>query len=87
MIRISSRFEFIFTNLVPDTPRLFTSVLSVHRAYETSKMYRDLKLRGALIANKSLRLLPLEEVYDKVRSDVIIFLYFSNLGQGFKNRV
>ena len=29
-------------------------------------MYRDLKLRGALIANKTLKLLPLEEVYDKV---------------------
>jgi len=62
----NTRFEFIFTNLVPDTPRLFTSVLAVHRAYETSKMYRDLKLRGALINNGSLRLLPLEEVYDKI---------------------
>ena len=39
---------------------------SIPRAYETTKMYRDLKLRGALIANKTLRLLPLEEVYDKV---------------------
>ena len=38
----------------------------VFRAYETSKMYRDLKLRGALIQNKQLRLLPLEQVYDKI---------------------
>ena len=38
----------------------------VFRAYETSKLYRDLKLRGALIQNKSLRLLPLEEIYDQV---------------------
>ena len=29
-------------------------------------MYRDLKLRGALIQNKQLRLLPLEQVYDKI---------------------
>ena len=29
-------------------------------------MYRDLKLRGALISNKSLRLLPQEQVYNKV---------------------
>lgn len=36
------------------------------RAYESSKLYRDLKLRGALILNKQLRLLPLEQVYDKV---------------------
>uniref|UniRef100_A0A8D1A0X2 Bardet-Biedl syndrome 5 n=1 Tax=Sus scrofa TaxID=9823 RepID=A0A8D1A0X2_PIG len=62
----STRFEFIFTNLVPGSPRLFTSVIAVHRAYETSKMYRDFKLRSALIQNKQLRLLPQEHVYDKI---------------------
>ena len=62
----NTRFEFIFTNLVPGSPRLFTSVIAVHRAYETSKMYRDLKLRAALITNKQLRLLPQEQVYNKV---------------------
>lgn len=41
------------------------------RAYETSKMYRELKLRGALIYNKQLRLLPLEQVYDKVYNSLI----------------
>uniref|UniRef100_A0A8C2DH16 BBSome complex member BBS5 n=1 Tax=Cyprinus carpio TaxID=7962 RepID=A0A8C2DH16_CYPCA len=34
----NTRFEFIFTNVVPGSPRLFTSVIAVHRAYETSKM-------------------------------------------------
>lgn len=29
-------------------------------------MYRDLKLRSALIQNKQLRLLPQEQIYDKV---------------------
>ena len=48
------------------SPRLFTSVLAVHRAYETTKMYRELKLRTALISNKQLRLLPQEQVYDQV---------------------
>ncbi|ESO82176.1 hypothetical protein LOTGIDRAFT_207456 [Lottia gigantea] len=62
----STRFEFIFTNLIAGSPRLFTSVIAVHRAYETSKLYRDLKLRGALIQNKQLRLLPQEEIYDQV---------------------
>lgn len=38
----------------------------VFRAYETSKMYRDLKLRAALIQNRQLRLLPREQVYDKI---------------------
>ena len=51
---------------IPGSPRLFTSIIAVHRAYETSKLYRDLKLRGALIQNKSLNILPQEQVYDKV---------------------
>jgi Bardet-Biedl syndrome 5 protein len=61
-----SRFEFIFTNLVNDSPRLFTTVQAVFRAYDTSKLYRDLKLRGAIIADKELKLLPKEEVYNKI---------------------
>lgn len=45
---------------------IFMCVLFCCRAYETSKMYRDLKLRAALIQNKQLRLLPREQVYDKI---------------------
>src|SRR3989338_4409922 len=47
-----SRFEFIFTNLVKGSPRLFTTVQAVYRAYETSRLYRDLKLRGAIVREK-----------------------------------
>lgn len=36
------------------------------RAYETSKQYRELKLRGAFIESKQLRLLPLEQKYSEV---------------------
>ncbi|KAJ9443952.1 Bardet-Biedl syndrome 5 protein-like protein [Diplonema papillatum] len=61
----SSRFEFIFTNLVKGSPRHFTTVQAVHRAYETSKLYRDLKLRGAIIRDGELLLLPQEEVTTK----------------------
>uniref|UniRef100_A0AAX7U934 BBSome complex member BBS5 PH domain-containing protein n=1 Tax=Astatotilapia calliptera TaxID=8154 RepID=A0AAX7U934_ASTCA len=81
----NTRFEFIFTNVVPGSPRLFTSVIAVHRAYETSKMYRDLKLRAALIQNKQLRLLPREQVYDKINgvwnlsSDQVLVFWSSNI--------
>ena len=51
---------------VADNPRLFSTVLAVYRAYETSKAYRDLRLRSALLENKELKLLPLEQLYDKV---------------------
>lgn len=61
-----SRFEFIFTNLVRDSPRLFTTVQAVFRAYDTSKMYRELKLRGAVIKDKELIILPEEKVFNKI---------------------
>merc|ERR1719335_370034 len=62
----STRFEFIFTSLVKNSPRLFTTVQSVFKSYETTKLYRDLKLRGAIIRDKELCLLPKEQVYDKI---------------------
>eukprot|EP01112_Ceratiomyxa_fruticulosa_P009752 TRINITY_DN2556_c0_g2_i1.p1 TRINITY_DN2556_c0_g2~~TRINITY_DN2556_c0_g2_i1.p1 ORF type:complete len:344 (+),score=41.49 TRINITY_DN2556_c0_g2_i1:263-1294(+) len=62
----STRFEFIFTYTVTNNANLFTIIQGVHRAYETSKLYRDLKLRGAITRNKELILLPQEQIYNKV---------------------
>ncbi|XP_064614147.1 Bardet-Biedl syndrome 5 protein-like [Liolophura sinensis] len=83
----NTRFEFIFTNLIPGTPRLFTTVIAVHRAYETSKLYRDLKLRGALIYNKQLRLLPQEQVYNTVNGVWNLSSDQGNLGTFFITNV
>merc|ERR1719506_1877274 len=62
----STRFEFIFTSLVKNSPRLFTTVQAVFKSYESTKLYRDLKLRGAIIRDKELIMLPNEQVYDKI---------------------
>jgi len=62
----NARFEFVFTNLVRQSPRLFTTVQAVYRAYDTSRLFRDLKLRGAIIKEKNLILLPNEQLYNKV---------------------
>ncbi|XP_048201239.1 Bardet-Biedl syndrome 5 protein isoform X2 [Perognathus longimembris pacificus] len=83
----TTRFEFIFTNLVPGSPRLFTSVIAVRRAYETSKMYRDFKLRSALIQNKQLKLLPQEHVYDKINGVWNLSSDQGNLGTFFITNV
>ncbi|XP_072042114.1 BBSome complex member BBS5-like [Amphiura filiformis] len=83
----NTRFEFIFTCLVPGSPRLFTTVISVHRAYETTKLYRDLKLRGAIIQNKALKLLPLEQVYDQVNGVWNLSSDQGNLGTFFITNV
>jgi Bardet-Biedl syndrome 5 protein len=45
--------------------KLFTTVIGMHRAYETSKMYREVKMRTALVDNQErLRLLPQETQTD-----------------------
>jgi len=61
-----TRFEFIFTSLVKNSPRLFTTVQAVFKSYDTTKLYRDLKLRGAIIRDKELVMLPHEQVYEKI---------------------
>lgn len=61
-----NRFEFIFTNLAPSGSRLLTSVIGIYKAYTSSRMYRDVKLRGAIIQNSQLRSLPQEQIMNTV---------------------
>lgn len=43
------------------------------RAYETSKIYREVKLRGALLENKQLKLLPQEQTYNTVSYNLLLY--------------
>ena len=61
----NNRYEFIYTSLIQNSPRLFTSFQATVRSYETTKLYRDLKLRGAIIQEKELILLPQETIYNR----------------------
>eukprot|EP00962_Isochrysis_galbana_P046238 scaffold18531_cov85-Isochrysis_galbana.AAC.3 len=61
--------EAPFVSLVPmtqkqngQTPLVFL-FQAVYRAYDTSRLYRDLKLRAAIVKNKELIHLPGEEVH------------------------
>eukprot|EP01083_Nonionella_stella_P050328 133871_1 len=78
-----TRFEFIFTSLIKKSPRLFTTVQSVFRAYETTKLYRDLKLRGAIMKDKDLILLPDEQILDKINGVWNLSSQQGNLGTFF----
>lgn len=82
-----SKFEFIFTNLDDNSPRLFTTVQAVYRAYDTSRLYRDLKLRGAIIADKELKLLPKEETYNRISGVWNLSSEQGNLGTFFITNV
>ncbi|XP_058802061.1 Bardet-Biedl syndrome 5 protein homolog [Phymastichus coffea] len=54
------RYEFVFSNLDTRSSRHYTSVMGVHRAYISSKIYREIKLRVGIINDKRLTLLPQE---------------------------
>jgi len=83
----NARFEFVFTNLVRQSPRLFTTVQAVYRAYDTSRLFRDLKLRGAIIKEKNLILLPNEQMYNKVSGVWNLSSDQGNLGTFFITNV
>ncbi|CAM9213506.1 unnamed protein product [Choristocarpus tenellus] len=77
------RFEFIFTSLVKNSPRLFTTVQAVLRAYETTTTYRDLKLRGSVVKDMQLISLPQEEIYNQVQGVWNLSSDQGNLGTFF----
>lgn len=62
----NNRFEFVFTYLIPESPRLFSTVLAVWKAYDTTRVYRDLKLRSAIIQDQELVQVPREQMLSKV---------------------
>ena len=61
-----SRYEFLFTNLASASSRLVGIIVAVQQAYDSSRAYRDVKIRSAIIQNKQLKLLPLEEIMSQV---------------------
>jgi Bardet-Biedl syndrome 5 protein len=78
-----ARYEFIFTSLVKSSPRLFTTTQAVRESYESTKLYRDLKLRGAIIKDKQLLVLPGESIYNKVEGVMNLSSDQGNLGTFF----
>lgn len=59
----NSRFEFIFTNLAQSNARKFSSVFDIYRSYQSTVLYRELKLRSAIMSSGHLKLLAKEQVY------------------------
>ncbi|KAH8359082.1 hypothetical protein KR093_004231 [Drosophila rubida] len=66
-----TRFEFLFTDVSGETARrdqpIFASVFDVHLLYQRTFLYRDLKLRGAIVQAGQLIILPEEQVYSQVQ--------------------
>jgi Bardet-Biedl syndrome 5 protein len=63
--RQNGNYEFIFSSPIKQNPRLFASFQQVLRSYETTKLYRDLRLRSAIIQDKQLIMLKNEKVFTR----------------------
>jgi len=57
------------------------------RAYETSRLYRELKLRGAIVKDKTLILLPREQIVNKVGGVWNLSSEQGNLGTFFVTNI
>ncbi|ORX53006.1 DUF1448-domain-containing protein [Piromyces finnis] len=76
-----TRYEFIFTySQKPELGRLFVTVKSVHKAYSTSRMYREIKIRGAVLNGTELDLLPEEEIKEKISGVCNLSNNIGNIG-------
>lgn len=64
----NSRFEFIFTKLNnrAGNTEIFKSIYDIYRQYQATYLYRELKLRGAILSHGHLNVLPQEEVYNTI---------------------
>ncbi|XP_017752753.1 PREDICTED: Bardet-Biedl syndrome 5 protein homolog [Eufriesea mexicana] len=74
------RYEFLFTNQDLKSTRHYTSVIGVYRAYISSKIYREIKLRSGIINDKQLTLLPQETVHSTLQDIWNLSLEQGNIG-------
>uniref|UniRef100_A0A915PCW3 Bardet-Biedl syndrome 5 protein homolog n=1 Tax=Meloidogyne floridensis TaxID=298350 RepID=A0A915PCW3_9BILA len=62
-----TKFEFVFTCVNPSSTKFFSTVIGINRAYESSRMYREMKMRTTLLnSEEKLILLSLETQCDRI---------------------
>ncbi|XP_031846996.1 Bardet-Biedl syndrome 5 protein isoform X2 [Nomia melanderi] len=74
------RYEFIFTNQGSKSTRHYTSVIGIYRAYTSSKIYREIKLRSGIMNENQLTLLPQETVHSTLQDIWNLSLEQGNIG-------
>mmetsp|Transcript_27326 Transcript_27326/g.49152 ORF Transcript_27326/g.49152 Transcript_27326/m.49152 type:complete len:368 (-) Transcript_27326:256-1359(-) len=58
-------YEFIFTSVDTESTRIFANFNTTLRSFDSTKLYRDYKIRGAIIRERELIFLPQERVANK----------------------
>ncbi len=68
----NNRFEFVFNAVANTSPQLFNTFTYVIRLYEYTRLYRDVKLKGQILTDKSLNKLNLEDILFGVKNVSLI---------------
>lgn len=61
----NNRFEFVFNSLT-NTEKIFNAFKDIYKAYDSSRLYREMKLKGFLTQDKNLINLPEEQIITKL---------------------
>lgn len=83
----NGRFEFIFASSNRRTRTVLNAMPIIQKSYASTKLFRDLKLRGAVIKHKQVILLPGETIYRKVSGVWNVSRDQGNLGSFFVTNV
>lgn len=76
---VKQRFEFIFTYYGTNSTR-FSPVYDIYKSYQSTTLYRELKLRGAILTDRQLAILPREQVYKQLNGVYNLSSDQGNLG-------
>lgn len=68
----NNRFEFVFNAVANPSPQLFNTFTYVIKLYEHTRLYRDVKMKGFLMNEKTVVKLNLEEVLSRVKNVTLI---------------
>jgi hypothetical protein len=60
----NSRFEFVFNSLT-NTIKIFNTFSNIYKAYDSSRLYREIKIKGFLTQDKNLIILPEEKLISR----------------------
>jgi Bardet-Biedl syndrome 5 protein len=73
------RFEFIFTDYGASLAH-FAPLFEIYKIYQSTALYRELKLRGAILTDGQLGILPQEQVYKQLNGVYNLSSDQGNLG-------
>lgn len=75
------RYQFIFTNVVEGSPRLFTTIQAVNKAYDSTRLYREIRVRSSITSDYQLNLLPREHILEVCRNlhDYLVHFFYQAL--------